>query len=34
MEKEVIDCLLEIKKELIKINEKLDRQEKLMKKYI
>ena len=34
MEKEVIDCLLEIKEEVIKINEKLDRQEKLMKKYI
>lgn len=34
MEKEVIDWLLEIKEEVIKINEKLDRQEKLMKKYI
>lgn len=34
MNKEVIDCLLEIKEELIKINEKLDRQEKLIKKYI
>lgn len=33
MDKEVIDCLLEIKEELIKINEKLDRQEKLIKKY-
>ena len=34
MDKEVIDYLLEIKEELIKINEKLDRQEKLIKKYI
>ncbi|MDY3360763.1 MAG: hypothetical protein SOY04_10215 [Clostridium celatum] len=34
MNKEAIDCLLEIKEELIKINEKLDRQEKLIKKYI
>ena len=34
MKKEVIDYLLEIKEELVKINEKLDRQEKLMKKYI
>lgn len=34
MNKEVIDCLLEIKEELIKINDKLDKQEKLIKKYI
>lgn len=34
MKKEVIDYLLEIKEELVKINNKLDRQEKLIKKYI
>lgn len=30
MKKEVIDYLLEIKEELVKINDKLDRQEKLI----
>lgn len=34
MNKEAIDCLLEIKEELIKINEKLNRQEKLIKEYL
>ena len=34
MKKEVIDYLLEIKEELVKIKNKLDRQEKLIKKYI